>query len=172
VSIDYNKPFVGHYIEFFEIILTDLGGAHHHFAPSVDYDEVTGATSAFLFAGMSYEPIPIKLTGVVSTTSGAPSTPTLTISNIHKRLMSDIQLYDGLVGAKVVRHRTFSEYVGASQEMQIQNFLISQMLKIDREQVVFKLNIPIDFEGTKLPFRVVLKDDGFPGVSRNGSRAA
>jgi len=170
MAIDLNKPFTGHYIEFFDIDATGIGGLLYHFAPSLDYDEVTGVTSMFNFDGVNYEPIPLKLTGVTSSTTGAPPTPTLTVSNITKRLLSAIIDLEGLVGATVTRHRTFSEYVPTNEELPTQHFIISQVMKINREQLTFKLNLPIDFEGTRLPFRTVLKDVGFPGVSRAGVR--
>ena len=170
MAIDLNKDFVGYYMEFYDIDLTPIGGTVYHIVPSLDYDDVTGVTSIFNFDGVNYTPVPCKLTGVASSTAGAPSTPTLTVSNISKLLFADVVNNDGLVGAIVTRHRTFSEYVGINEELPTQKFIISQALNIDREQLSFKLNLPIDFEGARLPFRIVLKDDGFPGVARRGSR--
>ena len=173
MAIDLNKQFVGYYIEFFDIDVIGIGGADksvYHFAPSIDYNDVNGVTSLFDFNGQIYIPMPCKLTGVGSSSTGAPSTPTLTVSNIDKQLFNDVINNEGLIGATIVRHRTFSEYIGLGEELEQQKFIISQVLGMTREEISFKLNLPIDFEGAKLPFRTVLKDVGFPGVSRNGSR--
>ena len=174
MAIDLNKAgFIGHYIEFFDIDGLAIGlpdAPHLHFAPQVDYDDTTGVTSAFVFEGQTYQPLPCQLSKVKSSSVGAPPTPTLTVSNINKTLFADVLAYSGLVGATVTRHRTFSENVATSDELPIQTFIISQITNMSKAEIQFKLNVPIDFEGTKLPLRTVLKDNGFPGVARSGTR--
>ena len=169
--MNLNDPIVGKYLELYEIDGTGIGMPQPlYFATTVTYDKVTGTALPVVFGSQVYQPAACKMTGVTNKTNSTSSTPSFTISNVDKQLWDEINKYEGLRGAKFKRRRTFIDDLSGGSELTPQNFIIAQVTKANRKEIVFKLNIPTDFEGVKLPLRRVLKDVGFPGVSRRGSR--
>lgn len=152
-------------VELFTLDCTPLGGGVYNFTN-------TPASSPVLFGGVSFTPIPIKSEGWDFTSTGAPPKPTLTVSNVARTLLTDVISLGDLVGAKVTRVRTFAKYLDAgatpdsSKYIGPEVYIVEQKTGHNNEFIQWQLTSILDRLGMKLPRRQVLKDKGFPGVSK------
>lgn len=159
------------FIELFELDATAIGGTLYRFTPNVS--EAGGSMS---FAGNLYTAIPIVTTGWDFTSAGAPPKPTLSISNVNKTLLSAVISMGDLVGATLTRRRTFERFLDGSAEADGTMFLgpdtyvIEQKTQHNKNLITWQMTSIIDRLGMRIPRRQILKDKGFPGVSRTRTR--
>ena len=66
-----------------------------------------------VWQGQTYMALPIEATGFDISTQGTLPRPKLTIANIQGLFSSLIRQYDDLIGARIVRKRTFAKYMDA-----------------------------------------------------------
>lgn len=155
------------FIELFQLDCTPIGGPIYYFTTSVSSDG-----SPLLFGGNSYSPMPIATTGWDFTSAGTSPKPTITISNVAKTLMASVVTLGDIVGAKVIRIRTYAKYLdnGSSPDstkyLGPDTYVVEMKTMHDNTQISWQLSSIIDRMGLMLPRRQVLKDKGFPGVGR------
>jgi|ERR1035437_8456522 lambda family phage minor tail protein L len=167
-TLDQGVPLV----DLYNLDLTSLGGTVYYFTSTCypDGTQVVWQYHTYLF-------IPIQSTGwevMGSTTQGSASqpTPTITISNANKVLLTAVVAMGNLVGAKLTRYRTFQKFLdnqSAADQTQYLGpdiFYINQKTSHTKHAISFQLINPIDMPGKQLPGRQVLKDGAaaFPGV--------
>ena len=64
-----------------------------------------------MWQGNKYAAYPISAEGFEYSGKGALPRPTLTVANITSLISGVIESYDGLIGAKVIRKKTFAKYL-------------------------------------------------------------
>lgn len=139
---------------------------------SVYQQTSTTAFSSVQFGGTTYIPFPISIQGVDHTGTDAPPKPRVTVSNVVGMFLPEIITTKDLVGAKFTRIRVLSMHLDgrstADPTMFIgpEVFYIEQKVSQNRTGIVWQLTTNLDRLGLRLPRRQILKDKGFPAVSR------
>jgi len=152
-------------VELFELDCSSLGGSIYRFTPAV-----TNNLTSIQFGGHTWSPIPIKIEGLSNNANEAPSQPTLTISNITLELVGPIIALRDLVGAKLIRYRTFERFLATGSSPDSTALLPKDVYIIMKKVVQNNVNIQwqlastLDKPSLKIPRRLFLKKD-FPGLS-------
>lgn len=161
------------WVELYTLDASASGGAIYHFC-----NHLNQSGGNVVFGSTVYNALPIKVSGWNQTQTGTSPKPEVTLSNLSKALLSAVISQGDLVGAKLIRIRTFSKFLadGASPNggayVGPDTMVIEQKTHHDRSTIQFQLTSVLDRLGMKLPRRQVLKDANhlgcaFPGVSRN-----
>lgn len=159
-------------VELFTLDCSSLGGATYYFTSNYYTDG-----SVVEWQGNTYTFIPIQSSGwetLGSTNQGAATqpTPSITVSNVNKVLLTAVVSLGNIVGAKVTRYRTFQKFLDgqpsadSTQYVGPDVYYVNQKTTHTKNQITFQLINPIDMPGKQLPARQVLKDGlyPFPGV--------
>lgn len=158
---DIQKLTPGQYVELYEMDLTNLGGDTYYFH---GYTQV----GPIYWQGMEYTPWPIKVEGMGMTGEGQQNSPTLSVGNVSGLLTALCRIYDDLVDAKIVRHRTMGRFLdavnfpGGNPEADPQEhfaddtYTIDQKQSADDELMVFALKSPLIASDRKLPGRQIV----------------
>lgn len=152
-------------VELFELDMTPLGEGTLYFTPHTAH----GGTANVEFNGQTYLPLPIKLTGLVSATSGAPPRPALVISNISKFAQPYMTEHDDLVGMVITRKLTLDKFLASgsspdgTQLISTHKFIIQQKVRLNKQEIEFILSSPLDQPNLKLPRGIVLRSE-FPAA--------
>lgn len=154
-------------IELYTLDLTVLGGSIYRFTntPNADGGVLT-------FGGFDYTPIPIMTEGWDFTSTGAPPKPKLTVSNVNRTLLADVIGLGDIVGATLTRIRTYAKYLDdqptadSGSFIGPESYIVEQKTGHNKDFIQWQLTSVMDRLGLMLPRRQVLKDKGFPGVSR------
>jgi len=132
-----------------------------------------GGLTGITWRGNNYLPLPVEITGVGSKGDGsAPNRPNIAISNAEKVLMSAILSIGDLAGLQLTRWRTFFKYTDNGSEPNILNhfptdlWVFRRKVNQNRHVIQYELSNPLDRPGLLLPRKQVIRDQGFPGVSR------
>lgn len=171
------------FVELFDITLPgyDVGDANGNYYLFNGFD---GETTQVQFKSKTYTAIPIQLTGIEISASGAHSRPSLTVANIPALAGSvqndttepgdvgtldeirndstagvlEFDTNDDLIGTKVIYRKTFKSKLGTSgtEEFPPQTFYIDRITSENNIFVTFELASPMDIEGAKIPARMVI----------------
>lgn len=148
----------GGLVELYILDLTQLGGTVKYFTPT------TGSTGGFVYwQGQAYTPLPIATNGWEYSSDGSQKKPQLSVSNVSKALLREIIELGDMVGGKLTRYRTFSNFLdnGAqadpTQFFPPDEFIIEQKVAHNNEQITWQLCSIIDRMGVKIPRRQVTK---------------
>lgn len=132
-----------------------------------------GANSPIVWQGNSYYPFPLEISGIESRGDGtAPGRPNIALSNTNKFLMAAVMSFGNLIGTTVRRWRTFYKYTDAGSEANtlihypIEEWIIIRKVAHSKNGLQFEMALALDRPGLKLPKKQILRDLGFPGVSR------
>lgn len=155
------------YVELFILDLSEipgLGALTYYLTPS------GGDTNTVIWGGNTFQPWPLEISGVESSTDGAPARPTLNIGNLdaNKLIGTLVFQYSDIIGAKVTYIRTFEPYLGGSGTISMPplKYTIGKKNAHDDRVISFELRSPLDKERSYLPNRQMLKRD-FPGLGIN-----
>lgn len=167
-NINQTSPWVELYI----LDCSTIGGTTYYFTPNY---YPTG--SAVVWQGNTYTFIPIQsagweIAGATSQGGATQPTPTISISNVNKTLLTAVVALGNLVGAKLTRYRTYQKFLDGqpsadpTQYIGPDIFYVNQKTGHNKNVITFQLINPIDMPGKMLPGRQVLKDGAyrFPGV--------
>jgi lambda family phage minor tail protein L len=158
---DIQKLTPGQYVELYEMDLTNLGGDIYYFH---GYTQV----GPIHWQGMEYTPWPIKIEGMGMTGEGQQNSPTLSVGNVSGLLTALCRIYDDLVDAKIVRHRTMGRFLdatnfpGGNPEADPEEHFADDIYTIDQKQsgdselMVFVLKSPLIASDRKLPGRQIV----------------
>lgn len=123
--------------------------------------------------GEEYQYFPFSFSGVSHKMDGtALAQPTLTVSNVHRVLISALLSIGDLTGTIVTRTRTFYKFTDLGTEPNplahypIEQYRIIQKKLQNRLSIQYLLSTTLDNPGAKLPARQILRDFGFPGAGR------
>ncbi|MGI0119682.1 phage minor tail protein L [Zooshikella sp. RANM57] len=148
----------GELITIYELDLTMLGGEVLRFASTIDVPDPV------YFNGYRYLPVEIEAHGFDCNGRGALPTPTLRISNAERIASAAMQNYNDLLGGKLTRIRTFSQFLdnGADPDPDARFaddiYRIEQKTAHNKVYVEWEMSALLDQEGRKLPGRQVLRD--------------
>jgi lambda family phage minor tail protein L len=156
------------YVELFDIDLQVIGSSQVlHYVP----DNYT--SSDIIWQGITYTPVPIDISGFEwNGTSSSPPSPIMTISNVAGLMMQFITQNNDIVGAKITRTRTFKKYLDGqpyadpTASFPRDVYLVSQKNSHTKTQIEWGLISVLDRPDVQLPYWQMLKDKGFPGLSR------
>lgn len=164
----------GNFVELFEVDMLSIGGdvLRFHGYPQ---------QGPIYWKGDTYTPWSVEARGFALIGNGPPPTPTIKLGNIGQDefglpitgvISSLCNALQDLVGAKVIRRRTFAEFLDAAnfqdgnpsadptQELLPDIWLVEAKTFANAQYVEFELKSALDFEGQKLPARQIL-----PGCS-------
>jgi lambda family phage minor tail protein L len=119
--------------------------------------------AAVSFGGQVFSPWPVTAEGFELTTGKLP-TPTFTMANIGGVLDPMVELHEDLVGAQVMRIRTYDRYLDDGPEpdgtahLPIDVYETASLDRHDGEVVSWRLRSLIDQEGVTLPGRQCVRD--------------
>jgi len=130
-----------------------------------------GIKGSIYWQGQEYSPFPIQSSGFESKGDGSLPRPKLTVSNQDFFMSNLLRRHSNLIGAKVVRKRTFLKFIdnqnfsentnpygtpdpAASLEDQV--FFILRKSVENRSLVEFELASPLELENVNFPKRVVM----------------
>ena len=130
-----------------------------------------GIEGAIFWQGQEYAPFPIQSSGFESKGDGTLPRPKLTVSNQDFFISNLIRRYNNLVGAKVVRKRTFVKFLDnqnfsdnknpygsadSTAGLEDQVFFILRRASENRAVVEFELGSPLELENVTFPRRTVM----------------
>lgn len=165
------------YLEFFELEVGD--GSNNvlffHDGKNENAEDIT-------YDGNTYIALPLLLTGIEITSSGAANRPTITIANVESMLKTGskfkTQMEDGtwdatvdgepiaaadfklddLVGSRLTRRRTLEKYLSSSPTVEFPTdvYIIDRIQQKTNLFVTFELAAPFDLAGVRVPARTVV----------------
>lgn len=130
-----------------------------------------GINGSVYWQGIEYLPFPIQSSGFESKGDGSLPRPKLMVSNQDFFVSNLIRRYNNLVGAKVIRKRTFVKFLDnqnfsdnknpygsadASAGLEDQVFYILRRSTENRAVVEFELSSPLEIEDVTFPKRSVI----------------
>ncbi|MBM3453548.1 MAG: phage minor tail protein L [Bacteroidetes bacterium] len=130
-----------------------------------------GINGSIYWQGVEYLPFPIQSSGFESKGDGSLPRPKLTVSNQDFFVSNLIRRYNNLVGAKVIRKRTFAKFLDnqnysdsknpygsadAAAGLEDQVFYILRRASENRAIVEFELASPLEIEDVTFPRRSVI----------------
>jgi lambda family phage minor tail protein L len=130
-----------------------------------------GINGSIYWQGVEYLPFPIQSSGFESKGDGSLPRPKLLVSNQDFFVSNLIRRYNNLVGAKVVRKRTFLKFLDnqnfsegknpygsadAAAGLEDQVFFILRRSSENRASVEFELASPLEIENVTFPRRTVM----------------
>lgn len=154
-SLEPGARFVG-----FELDARDIGADQLWFHAHLQ-------STPIFWQGQEYGPWPIEATGF-ERTSDQPPAPRLRVSNIDGTITAMCQLFDDLVGAKLIRRQTLVQYLDAvnfpggnptadpEEHFPDEIWFIERKVTETPELVEFELATAIDLNGVQLPRRQII----------------
>jgi len=130
-----------------------------------------GINGSIYWQGIEYLPFPIQSSGFESKGDGSLPRPKLAVSNQDFFVSNLIRRYNNLVGAKVIRKRTFAKFLDnqnfsdnknpygsadAAAGLEDQVFYILRRATENRAIVEFELSSPLEIEDVTFPKRSVI----------------
>lgn len=98
----------GGIVDLFELNATAIGGSILYF-----YAGVNGLGNSVVWQGISYTRLPIEAEGFARSGQGTLPRPTIRCANITGEIGALARSLQDLIGAKVIRRRTFIKYLDA-----------------------------------------------------------
>lgn len=157
---------LGNYVELFDLDCTGIGGLYYRFTNSA-YD-----STYLTWQGNVYTQIPIETSDWEKIGQGSASPkPKLRVSNIGRLLLPAVIALGDLVGAKLIRWRTFQQFLDGQANADPTcyfaptMYFVEQKTSQNEEFIEWQLSSMLDRQGLRLPREQVLRDVNFPGVS-------
>lgn len=163
IAEDVQKLSPGALLELFVLDATPVGGEIHYFHAGTN-----GLQGAVVWQGNVYQPWPIQVRGFEKSGQGRLPRPVLSISNVNGIIGAIARDYSDLLGAKLVRKRTFAKYLDAANFPGAVNpsadpsaafpddvFYVDQKTTENKHILEFALAAKMDLAGVSIPLRVV-----------------
>jgi lambda family phage minor tail protein L len=165
IKQDLQKPVLPALIKLFEIDAATITGSVYRFTP------MTNAGVKVNWGGFDWDPFPIAIEGMSTTSTGAPARPKLSVSVIDGFFGFLVSQYEDMTGAKLTYRETFSTYLGTSISMPPVYYTLAKKLSDEPAGIVFELKSATDFESKFLPAQQMLRDGDlpYPGLGVNKS---
>lgn len=153
-------------VELFELDLEVITGVvtdHYYFHAGTNE-----LRSAVVWKTKTYQPFPIKAEGFDVSIKGPLPRPTLEVSNVTGLISALARQYDDMIGARVIRRRTYVKFLDAvnftggvnptadpNQAFPDDVFFVERKTGENKNTISFELASSIDLHGFKLPARVI-----------------
>jgi lambda family phage minor tail protein L len=148
-------------IELFVLDATDIGGDKLYFCDGTRTPSRPELPNRLLqFQGITYQPLPIEVSGFEFRAKGQLPSPTIRFSNVMGVFTSLSLLYDDMVGAKLIRKRTLRKFLDdgtdpSAAELPEDIYIFERKVSETKSIVEYELGTLLDVEGVKLPKRQV-----------------
>jgi len=157
IKVDQQQLNVGSpLISLYSIDATILGGSTYYFTTGTD------AGVKVAFNSIEYNPVPVEFEGLEQSKEGKMPRPIMRISNVTSLLLAEVITYGGLVGAKLIRKRTFEKYLDGHPEADSSAqflddvFFVNRKIKQNKYVIEWELKSALDLENILLPKRQCL----------------
>lgn len=124
-----------------------------------------------VWRGEPYAPLPVEVEGFDVTTSGAMPRPKIRVANVNGIFSALVKEKEDLIGAKLIRKRTFAKFLDAvnfpggvnptadqNQHAPDDMWFVEQKLTENRVIIEWELSSPFDVQGVMLPGRQVIQN--------------
>lgn len=158
IESDVQRAYVGDRIELIEVDASVFGGGVHRFVRDTDSGQPV------LWQGNLYMPLAYVAEGFETNGQGRLPRPKMLVCHLNTSLIALVKMYDDLLGAVVIRWRTFKDYLdnGPQADPNVHFppdvYVIDQKVDQDDQSIEWELAASIDQEGKKLPGRQVTRD--------------
>ena len=117
-----------------------------------------GSTDSDNYALKTYTPFPFEFNGYERRTKGAIPRPTIRFSNINRDFTIYNSSHEDLLGAKVIRRRTFAKYLGENPPVEFPKevYYIERLVLETSMVVEYELTTNFDVVGVTLPSRRIV----------------
>lgn len=131
---------------------------------NVDVDAVDGWSYGFApltWQGIQYTSIPMEARGFEFKGEGSPPRPSLIFGNVAGMFSGLVLAFDDLIGARLIRKRTFARYLdgqpGAdpTQALPDDIFYFERKVTENKFAIEFELGTSMDIDDTALPARMI-----------------
>lgn len=135
---------------------TEIGGELLFFYPGTDDNH-----GSVLWQGNLYVALPMEAAGFEYKGEGSPPRPSITFGNVAGMFSGLVLAFDDMIGAKLVRKRTFARYLDGqptadpTQALPDEVFFFERKATENKFAVQFELGTTLDIEDTSLPARVI-----------------
>ncbi len=167
---DIQKLDPGALVELFVLDATNIeGGALNRFHAGTN-----GINGNIIWQGSTYAAMPIEVTGFDKSTSGQLPRPTMRVANVTGIIGAMARDFGDLLGAKVLRKRTFARYLdednfpgqvnptaNPDEHFPDDEFFIDQKTLENKVLIEFALAAKCDLSGVRVPLRVVTQMCGW-----------
>ena len=155
-------------IELYELDLRPFDGPQLFFHPGLNEKLLP-----VVWGGQEYAPWPLETTGFQVSGKAQQGRPTLTVANISGGLTGLVREYQDLVGAKIIRRRTFKKFLDAvnfasgenpmadaseAAHLSLEEFIVERKMAENDLQLGFELVTPLDVANQRIPARIITKD--------------
>lgn len=153
-------------VELFVLDTTSFGGDIYYFHAGTNE-----LRSRVIWQGQTYEPFPVQVTGFEFNGNGQLPKPKLTVANVTGVISTLVLLYQDLLGAKLIRKRTFVKYLDAvnfdggvnptadpTAEFADDVFFVDRKSNENKATVEFELAAAFDVTGVRLPRRQIVQN--------------
>lgn len=153
-------------VDFFELNATNIGGGVYYFHAGVN-----NFGNDVVWQGTTYSKYPIEVEGFEKTSSGSLPRPTIRAANIYGAISGLVYTYSDLIGAKLIRRRTFVKYLdavnfasGINTSADPDTHFPDEVWIVDRKSgenpiyVEFELAAAFDLAGVFLPRRQCIQN--------------
>jgi lambda family phage minor tail protein L len=170
IASDIQKLDAGALVELFVLDATHLvGGGVSHFHAGTN-----SLRGPVVWQGMAYEPWAIQVKGFDKSGMGRLPRPTLTLANVAGTIGAMARDLNDLLGARVLRKRTFVRYLDAVNFPEGVNataspldafpddeFVVDQKTVENKHIIEFSLAAKCDLDGVRIPLRVITQMCGW-----------
>ncbi|NNC01904.1 phage minor tail protein L [Corallococcus exiguus] len=164
IASDIQRLDAGALVELFVLDATNLpGGGVSHFHAGTN-----GLRGPVVWQGMAYEPWAIQVKGFDKSGMGRLPRPTLTLANVAGTIGAMARDLNDLLGARVLRKRTFVRYLDAVNfpggvnptaspldAFPDDEFVVDQKTVENKHVIEFSLAAKCDLDGVRIPLRII-----------------
>ncbi|WP_426751722.1 phage minor tail protein L [Myxococcus sp. Y35] len=170
IAEDIQKLELGALVELFVLDATSLpGGGISYFHAGTN-----GLGGPVVWQGAEYQPWPVEARGFEKSGTGRLPRPTLTMANVVGTIGALARDFNDLLGARVLRKRTFVRYLDAVnfpggvnptaspvEAFPDDEFVVDQKTSESKHFIEFALAARCDLDGIRLPLRVITQMCGW-----------
>ncbi|WP_375745372.1 phage minor tail protein L [Corallococcus interemptor] len=164
IASDIQRLDAGALVELFVLDATNLpGGGVSHF-----HARTNGLRGPVVWQGMAYEPWAIQVKGFDESGMGRMPLPTLTLANVAGTIDAMARDLNDLLGARVLRKRTFARYLDVLNfpggvnptaspldAFPDDEFVVDQKTVENKHVIEFSLAAKCDLDGVRMPLRII-----------------
>lgn len=156
-------------IELFEVDISPITGTNTAQDRFYFHAGTNQLTSPVVWQGQTYSPMPVQVDGFEMTTKGTAPRPRLRIANVSGAMTAVNLETDDMVGAKITRRRTFSQYLDAvnfpggvnptadpGQHLPDDVYFVDRKVTENNVMVEWELASSLDLEQVVLPARSII----------------
>ena len=151
-------------VELFTLDATRMGGNVLHF-----HSGVNNNGRPIVWQGVTYQPLPIESDGYDISSQGSLPTPKIRLANVQGLFSALAMELDNLIGARLIRHRTFGRFLDAvnfpsgnpeadpTQHHPDELWFIDRKVSETRFLIEWEFASAFDLMGVQLPYGQIMK---------------